>query len=79
VRDRTAGPRRAAWSSTALSACALVLTWTVVTDRFFLHPPTERWWGVGSIPHYFPEEAARFVETAGIPGQIFHPLASGGS
>ena len=61
-----------------LAALALWTTFTVVTDRFFLHPPTERWFGSGEIPDYFPEESARYVAVGGIPGNVFHSLAVGG-
>jgi tetratricopeptide (TPR) repeat protein len=50
----------------------------VVTDRYYLIQPAEHWWGIGPIPSYFPEEAARFVEQAALPGQVFHSLAIGG-
>ncbi|HKN48081.1 MAG TPA: tetratricopeptide repeat protein, partial [Candidatus Polarisedimenticolia bacterium] len=65
-------------ASAALLLAGVGLTWSVATNRFFLHPPTERWWGVGEIPYYFPEEGARFVSESGMPGHVFHPLAIGG-
>ncbi len=61
-----------------LATGALVLTFAVVTDRFFMVQPTERWFGSGEIPDYFPGEAARFVAAAGIPGNVFHSLSVGG-
>lgn len=61
-----------------LAAACLLLTRDVVSNRFYLRWPTERWWGVGPIPHYFPEEAARFVTGARLPGNVFHSLSIGG-
>jgi tetratricopeptide (TPR) repeat protein len=90
-RGAAAGPAAATTGSAAAGAGAagsaamagaalasLFLTWSVVTDRFFLGWPTERWWGMGEIPHLFPEGAARFVEEAGVPGNVFHSLWAGG-
>jgi len=70
--------RLAAIAPVALLVAALALCADVVSNRFFLRPPTERWWGPGTIPYYFPEDAARFVAHAGLPGQVFHPLEVGG-
>lgn len=69
-------PRAAA--PACLLAAALFMIQDVASNRFFLRTPTERWFGLGPIPHYFPEEAARFVDQAALPGQVFHPLAAGG-
>ncbi len=81
-RGRPPGDAPAAWIAPAVSAilalAAAILVVLVVTNIFFLHPPTERWWGFGTIPDYFPDEAAAFVESAGLPGQVFHPLGVGG-
>jgi Tfp pilus assembly protein PilF len=71
ARARVAG-------SLAVAALATALVGAVVTNVFFLHPPTERWWGSGPIPSYFPDQAARFVEEERLAGQVFHPLAAGG-
>jgi len=70
--------RLAVAAPAALTIAALALCADVVSNRFFLRPPTERWWGVGTIPYYFPEEAARVVAHSRLPGQVFHPLAIGG-
>ncbi|HYS78063.1 MAG TPA: tetratricopeptide repeat protein, partial [Candidatus Dormibacteraeota bacterium] len=61
-----------------LASVCLALTADVASDRFFLRRPTERWFGSGEIPDYFPEEAARYVAASGIPGNVFHSLAVGG-
>jgi len=61
-----------------LAAGSLALTSAVVTNRFFMAQPTERWFGTGEIPHYFPDESARFVSDDGIPGNVFHSLSVGG-
>jgi tetratricopeptide (TPR) repeat protein len=61
-----------------LAAVALWTTFDVATNRFFLRRPTERWFGSGEIPDYFPEESARFVAAGGIPGNVFHSLWAGG-
>jgi tetratricopeptide (TPR) repeat protein len=77
-----AGTAAAGWTapaaSAALAAAGAFLLVLVVTNVFFLHPPTERWWGFGAIPDYFPDEAAAFVQAASLPGQAFHPLGAGG-
>ena len=61
-----------------LAIGCLGLTASVASNRFYMMRPTERWFGSGEIPGYFPEDAARFVVAAGIPGQVFHSLAVGG-
>jgi tetratricopeptide (TPR) repeat protein len=76
------GSRRAAGAAAILApallaAAALGLLLDVTSNRFYLRRPTERWWGIGPIPWYFPDEAARFAARV-IPGQVFHPLAAGG-
>jgi tetratricopeptide (TPR) repeat protein len=74
--------RARAWSGVAapalLAAGMLVLISAVVTNRFFMVQPTERWFGSGEIPDYFPDESARFVAAVGIPGNVFHSLSVGG-
>ena len=70
--------RRSFSAATGLFLVALGLSASVVSNRFYLRTPTQTWWGVGTIPHYFPEEAARFVTHARLPGQVFHPMAVGG-
>lgn len=77
-RARRPSPWIAAMAPAALLLAALTLCADVVSNRFFLRPPTERWWGTGMIPYYFPEDAARFVAHTGLPGQVFHPLEVGG-
>src|SRR5207245_1430418 len=62
----------------ALASACLALTADVASDRFFLRRPTERWFGSGEIPDYFPEEAARYVADLGIPGHEFLRLPVGG-
>jgi len=61
-----------------VAVAAITLAAGVVSNRFHLLVPTERWFGVGPIPYYFPDEAAAFVAGAALPGQVFHPLATGG-
>ncbi|HUD71311.1 MAG TPA: tetratricopeptide repeat protein, partial [Dongiaceae bacterium] len=73
-----AGGRRAFVPALLLAAAASALTVDVASNRFFLRAPTERWFGLGEIPHYFPDEAAAFVERSRLPGQVFHPLGIGG-
>jgi tetratricopeptide (TPR) repeat protein len=70
--------RAAALLPVILAAVCLLLTRDVVSNRFYLRWPAERWWGVGPIPHYFPEEAARFVTEQRLPGNVFHSLSIGG-
>ncbi|HKB06647.1 MAG TPA: tetratricopeptide repeat protein [Candidatus Polarisedimenticolia bacterium] len=80
--DRTARAgareRAAIAAPVVLAAAALWMTFDVASDRFFLRRPTERWFGSGEIPDYFPEDAARFVAANGIPGNVFHSLWAGG-
>ena len=80
VAALVAGARRRASlaGSLAVAAAAALLIVSVVTNQFFLHPPTERWFGVGLIPGYFPEESARFVDRARLPGRAFSSLWAGG-
>lgn len=76
---RAGGRDRAAIAAPAvLAAAALWMTFEVASNRFFLLRPTERWFGSGEIPDYFPEDAARFVGASGIPGNVFHSLWAGG-
>jgi Tfp pilus assembly protein PilF len=87
---RHAGPRlamyaagaRRRWSGLAgpavVMAAAALLVVSVVTNQFFLHPPTERWFGFGLIPDYFPEKSARYVDRARLPGRVFSSLWAGG-
>ena len=70
--------RAARGMALALAALSLILLVEVVSNRFFLLRPTEQWWGLGTIPWYFPEDAARAVNGAQVQGQVFHSLASGG-
>ena len=78
-RVAAAWRRRASLAgSLAVVVAAALLIVSVVTDRFFLHPPTERWFGVGLIPGYFPEESARFIDRARLPGRVFSSLWAGG-
>jgi tetratricopeptide (TPR) repeat protein len=62
----------------ALAALCLGLAWSVATNRFFERWPSERHFGSGPIPHYFPEAAARFVDEAGLSGRVFHAFRDGG-
>jgi Tfp pilus assembly protein PilF len=81
VAALAAGARRRVASlagSLAVAVAAALLIVSVVTNQFFLHPPTERWFGVGLIPDYFPEESARFVDRARLPGRVFSSLWAGG-
>lgn len=76
-----AGARRrfaSLFGSAVVTAAAALLIVSVVSNQFFLHPPTERWFGVGLIPDYFPEESARFIDHARLPGRVFSSLSAGG-
>jgi tetratricopeptide (TPR) repeat protein len=81
VAALAAGSRRRSMSlagTVAVTAAAALLIVSVATNQFYLHPPTERWFGVGLIPDYFPEESARFVDRARLPGRVFSSLWAGG-
>jgi tetratricopeptide (TPR) repeat protein len=78
ARPQPSRRRAALLAPAALAVTAIALAAGVVSNRFYLLVPTERWFGVGPIPYYFPDEAAAFVDSARLPGQVFHPLAAGG-
>lgn len=69
---------RPALGCALLAAAAGGLSVDVASDRYFQRWPTELWFGSGLIPHYFPEDAARFVVESGIKGQVFHSFSVGG-
>jgi Tfp pilus assembly protein PilF len=62
----------------AVTVAGLAIVAAAATDRLHLIRPTERWFGSGLIPHYFPDRSARFLATSGWPGNVFHSLSIGG-
>jgi hypothetical protein len=74
VAARAAGPLAVAAVLVAGAALAAGL-WS---DRLSLRVGADRYFGLGAIPDYFPEEAAAFVAKASLPGQVFHPWSTGG-
>jgi len=79
LREAGAGrARRAVLVPALVTGLGIFLVVDVASNRFYLVQPTERWWGEGEIPYYFPDEAARFVDGANLPGQVFHSLSAGG-
>src|SRR5262249_5957188 len=80
VLGQMPGRRRAAAgiAPALLALVAVGITVDVASGRFFLRRPTERWFGSGEVPYYFPEESAAFLAGGGTPGNVFHSLAVGG-
>jgi len=86
VRGRIeAGHRRRAWirplrALAALAVLALVLVsfWQVFSNRFYERDGTQRYFGRGAAPGFYPEEAATFVQDRHLPGEVVHDLSIGG-
>lgn len=84
LRDRP-GAARSRWRSrtgAALSGLtmmsALVLTVDVVSNRFFERDGTQRYFGSGPAPGFYPHGAADFVAGRSIGGEVLNDLTMGG-
>ncbi len=78
IAARRCRPWLRALGATLVTLAGATICMAAATNRLHLIRPTERWFGAGPIPHYFPEEAARFVAASGWPGNVFHSLSVGG-
>ncbi|MGH9797796.1 MAG: tetratricopeptide repeat protein, partial [Candidatus Polarisedimenticolia bacterium] len=61
-----------------VSVAAVFLLADVASNRFFIRDGTQRYFGRGLTPGFYPEGAATFVLEAGLPGEAIHDLAVGG-
>jgi tetratricopeptide (TPR) repeat protein len=63
-----------------LTGCvvALVLIPDVVSNRFFARDGTQRYFGLGPAPGFYPDEAAGFVTAAALPGEVLNDMTMGG-
>jgi tetratricopeptide (TPR) repeat protein len=59
-------------------AVALVLIGDVVSNRFFARDGTQRYFGSGPAPGFYPEGAARFVAGRSIGGEVLNDMTMGG-
>ncbi len=57
---------------------ALVLIGDVVSNRFFARDGTQRYFGSGPAPGFYPEGAARFVASRSIEGEVLNDMTMGG-
>jgi tetratricopeptide (TPR) repeat protein len=64
----------------AAAACvlALLLIGDVVSNRFFARDGTQRYFGTGVAPGFYPESAAEFVTAAGLPDKVLNDMTMGG-
>ncbi len=79
-RSRRGDPVRLAHAAIALTILALVLVslWQVVSNRFYERDGTQRYFGRGAAPGFYPETAASFVLEHRLPGEAIHDLSLGG-
>jgi tetratricopeptide (TPR) repeat protein len=82
LRRRPAAPasarragRAVAWLTTA---CALGLCLDVASNRFFARDGTQRYFGSGPAPGFYPAGAAAFVAGRAIEGEILNDMTMGG-
>ncbi|HUD72917.1 MAG TPA: hypothetical protein VMQ62_13240, partial [Dongiaceae bacterium] len=68
-------PRLTALLVIGLAAWGLV---DVTTNRFFARDGTQRAFGLGVAPWYYPEALARAVIEGGIDGEVLHDMTMGG-
>jgi tetratricopeptide (TPR) repeat protein len=61
-----------------VSAAAVLLLVDVASNRFFVRDGTQRYFGRGPTPGFYPEGAATFVLESGLPGEAIHDLSVGG-
>lgn len=74
------GGVRAPRVAVALAVLGLVLVsfWQVVSNRFYERDGTQRYFGRGAAPGFYPEAAASFVQDRSLPGEVVHDLTLGG-
>jgi len=82
ARRGRAGARMAALSSgaalLAIAGSAAVLAVDVAGNRFFARDGTQRSFGVGIAPSFYPEQAAGIIAAAGLDGEVLNDLTMGG-
>ena len=61
-----------------LAAAILVLEVDVVTNRFFARDATQRYFGRGEAPGFYPHAAADFILAQSLDGEVLNDLTSGG-
>jgi tetratricopeptide (TPR) repeat protein len=62
----------------AVLAAGVFLMWDVVTNRFFALDGTQRFFGSGPAPGFYPEEAAGWVTDHDPPRETFNDMTMGG-
>ena len=68
-----------AWIASGLAAAAgLALLAAVCTDRFYARDGTQRYFGRGEAPGFYPAGAADFVLARSLPGETMHDMTVGG-
>jgi len=68
-----------AWIAYGLPAAAgLALLVAVCTNRFYARDSTQRYFGRGEAPGFYPTGAADFVLARSLPGEAMHDMAVGG-
>lgn len=78
VLRRLGGPRSAVPVSILVILSSLGLMGAVATDRIYQRDGTQRYFGRGEAPGFYPEGAAAFVLERSPPGEAFHDMAVGG-
>jgi tetratricopeptide (TPR) repeat protein len=74
----SAAPRRTVLPAALVALVALGLALQALRPGVTSPPDGTPLPGLGLAPGDFPDDAARFVVQAGIPGQVFHPRSIGG-
>jgi len=62
----------------AVAGSAALLIVDVASNRFFARDGTQRSFGVGVAPSFYPEQAAGLIAAAGIDGEVLNDLTMGG-
>jgi tetratricopeptide (TPR) repeat protein len=62
----------------AVAGSVAVLVVDVAGNRFFARDGTQRSFGVGIAPSFFPERAADIIAAAGLDGEVLNDLTMGG-
>lgn len=62
----------------AVCVASAALLADVVSNRFYARDGTQRYFGLGIAPGFYPEGAAEFVVEQDLPGEVFNDLTMGG-
>ncbi len=62
----------------AIMAVTLVALHGVVSNRFFERDGTQRYFGSGPAPGFYPREAANFIDRHAIDGEVLNDMTMGG-